>query len=438
MEENEEKKETEQLNDQEVKENQESEKKETKQVNKQEVNEQQESEKKEQHEKNEPEEEKKSSKPKGKKTTKIIIVIILIIAILAGTGFGVYYYFANEDNLKWGNVYLEVLKDDDKKLEDLDDRKIQLLDLDKDSMPELIVYGTKNEVKNIANIFKINNKKEVDTIQLELDNEFDIKLLYNTEKEDYDWYTVAENKTDSTDEQDKKTVYDLNLDTEKHEPEKLDVNFNLDIVEVEDNYSKKVDFEKDLSKKEIEEVFEEAKEEYVETEDMITDEVKGKVEELKVYKNVKRPDKSKGLVYSVRKYENNYGNKYEYPTINIDSEDVKKINEKIEENYGFSEEEKEWLNEMELTEISYFYNVKGSYLSLIAKKGGNQSVWASSYVINLEDCMQLTSEALLGKENLDKSEVISKVKEVALKDYNAQIEKEKNSMGNYAWRTTRI
>ena len=408
MEENEEKKETEKINKQEVKEDQKS-------------------------EKNEIKEEKKSSNSKGKKTTKIIIVIVLIIAILAGAGFGVYYYFTNQDKLKWGNLYLEVLEDDDKKLADLDDRKIQLLDLDKNSMPELIVYGVKDEVKHIANIFKINDKKQVDTIQVELDDEFDIKLLYDLEKDDYCWYTVTENKTDTTDEQNQKTVFDLNIDTEKYESEKLDVNFDLDIVEVEDNYSKKVDFRKDLSKKEIEEVFEEAKEEYVDTEDMVTDEVKEKVEKLKVYKNVKRPDKSKGLVYSVRKYEDNYGNKYEYPKINIESENVKKVNAEIEENYGFSEKEKESLVGMELTEISYFYNIKDSYLSLVVKKGGNQSVWGSSYVINLEDCTSLTSEALLGKVNLDKSEVISKIKEVALKDYDSQIEKEKSSMGDYGW-----
>ena len=438
MDENEEKKDVEQANKQE----------EIQKTNEQEEVKQQEEPKLEQEpeKNNQPEEnkvqgetKKEASKPKGKKKTKIIIAVVLIIAILAGVGFGVFYYLTNkedtekEDKLDWGDVYLEVLEDDDEKLSDLDERKIQLLDLDKDSIPELIVYGLKNGIKHIANIFKINDKNKVDTIQVELDDEFDIELLYNIEKDDYNWYAVAENKEESSDESNSKVVYDLNIDTEKYEPNKLDVNFDLDIVEVEDNYSKKVDFEKDLSKKEIKEAFEDAKENYVETEDMITEEVEKKVEELKVYKNVKRKDKAKGLVYTVRKYSSNYGNKYEYPAINIDSEDIEKINKEIEEEYGFSEEEKDWLIGMELTEISYSYNVKDKYLSVVVKKGGNQSVWASGYVINLEDSTRLTSDKLLEKENLDKSEVLNKVKEVALNDFNSQLEKEKSSMGDTAW-----
>lgn len=401
--------------------------------------EKQESEKQEQPAKSESKEEKTEktvSKSKGKKNTKVIIAIVLIIAILLAAGFGVYYYFENqedineEDNLEWGDVYLEILEDEDKKLEDLSQRKIQLLDLDKDSIPELIVYGIRNATKYIANIYKINDKKQVDTVQVELDNEFDIKLLYNAEKEDYGWYAVPEN---STDDQGQKTVYDLNIETKKYEPEKLEVNPDLDIVEVEDNYSKKVDFDQSLSKKEIKETLEEAKKEYVETEDMITDEVEAKVEELKVYKNVKRIDKSKGLVYTAYKFEDQYGDKYEYPAININSPDVEKINAEIKENYGFSKEDEEWLIGWELVEISYSYNIKDKYLSLLVKEGGNQSIWASGYVINLEDCKKLTSEQLLEKEGLDKTEVIKKVKEVALSDYNSQIEKEKKSMGNDGW-----
>ena len=468
MEEKKEKKETVKVNEQEILEKQESEKKESEkqktkkqesEISESEIQkqEEQESEKKESEkqkpekqeseksefeiqkpEKNESEKndlkvETKSSKSKGKKTTKIIIAIVLLIVIFAVAGFGAYFYFVNNNKLDWGKLYLKVLEDDDKKLEQLEDRKIQLLDLDKNNIPELIVYGIEDDLDHIADIFKINDKKQIDTIKVEFNDEFDFKLLYNTEKDDYFWYTVVENKANSTEDQNQKTVYDLNINAENNESEKLDVNFDLDIVEVEDNYSKKVDLKKDLSKKEIEDIFEEAKEEYVETENMITDEVKAEVEKLKVYKNVKRPDKSKGLVYSALKYENKYGNKYEYPIINIDSEDVKRINNEIKENYGFSEEEKESLLGMELTEISYSYNVKDNYLSLIVKKGGNQSVWGSSYVINLDDCTKLTPEALLEKLNLNKSEIISKVKEVALKDYNSQIEKEKNSMGNYAW-----
>ena len=383
----------------------------------------------------------KKEKKKGK--GKLIIIIMLIIAIIAGGGIGGYFYLNRDENKKesskdeveWGDVYIEILEDEDGKLEKMDDQKIQLLDLDKDEIPELIIYGIKNAKKHIANIYKINNKKKVDTIKVELDEDFDIKLLYNAKKEDYGWYAVSENKSsEKSNDQVTKVVYDLNIENEKYEPEKLDVNYDLDIVEVEKNYSPKVDFNPSASSKEKKEIFNKAKEDYVPVKEMITKEVEEKVEAIKVYKNVARIDKAKGLVYTALSHKDEWGS-YEYPVINIDSSDVSIINSDIKTNYGFTAEDasQNLMGFWELSEISYDYNVKDKYLSLIVKKGGNDSVWASAYMIDLENSKHLSPEEILKINGLDKSEVTSKAREVAIKDFENQINKEKNAMGDYGW-----
>lgn len=239
----------------------------------------------------EPTQEPKNEQPKkakkGKK--KIILVIAIIIVLLTGVGAGVWYYMSeNNDSetateqkkLEWGDVYLEVLNDNSK-LDDMDNQKIQLCDLDKDKIPELIIYGIKNAKEYIANIYKLNEKNEVDTIKVSLDNEFDLKLVYDANKDDYVWYAVEKTSDNSS------KYYDLNLDSKEYKPEEVGLTKNTDCIEVDENYSKKVDFNKNASKKDKEKVFEEAQKDYVETDDMITDEVKEKVEAVKILKNIK-------------------------------------------------------------------------------------------------------------------------------------------------------
>lgn len=287
----------------------------------------------------EPTQEPKNEQPKktkkGKK--KIILVIAIIIVLLAGVGAGVWYYMsANNDSetatekkkLEWGDVYLEVLNDNSK-LDDMDNQKIQLCDLDKDTIPELIIYGIKNAKEYIANIYKLNEKNEVDTIKVSLDNEFDLKLVYDANKDDYVWYAVEKTSDNSS------KYYDLNLDSKEYKPEEVGLTKNTDCIEVDENYSKKVDFNKNASKKDKEKVFEEAQKDYVETDDMITDEVKEKVKAVKILKNIKKLDNSKEIVYSAVS-KTISGNTYEYPCINIDSADVATINAEIKKRFGFS------------------------------------------------------------------------------------------------------
>ena len=227
---------------------------------------------------------KEKQQPKKKSSATTVIVVILIIVLLAGAGGGAWYWYSQKEkddekqektakSLEWGDVYVEVLKDKDKKLEDMDDQQIQLLDIDNDEIPELIIYGIKNTSKYIANIYKINGKDEVDTIKIELDQKFDLKFLYNFAEDTYKWYAV----TNSTKATTSPNVYDLNIETKTYKPEKLDVNYETEMMEIKEKYSPKVDFDKDASNKEIQTVFEEAEKGYVPSEDLITKQVKNEV-----------------------------------------------------------------------------------------------------------------------------------------------------------------
>lgn len=381
------------------------------------------------------EEKSKEAKKNGKKKSKkkIILVIAIIIVLLAGAGAGVWYYMSvnGEDNskeqskLEWGDVYLEVLNDKNK-LDDMDNQKIQLCDLDRDKIPELIIYGIKNAKEYIANIYKINDKNEVDTIKVSLDKDFELKLVYDANKDDYVWYAVEKQADNSS------KYYDLNLENKEYKSEEVKLTKNTDCVEVDENYSAKVDFDKDASKKDKEKVFEEAKKDYVDTDDMITDEVKEKVEAVKTLKNVKKLDNSKEIVYSVATKTIN-GNTYEYPCINIDSTDVAVMNAEIKKNYGFNDSmnSSNYYDQVgyETEEISYSYTINKSVLSVLVWRGGNETITADTYNIDLQTLNKMSSEDLIKQYNSSKDEIITKAAEAVRKDYETLVAKEKAALG---------
>ena len=123
---------------------------------------------------------------KGKKViliTAIIVISVLIISLItAGVFFAINFLGEQKDEkkeLEWGDAYLEILNDEDK-IEDMDNLQIQLVDLDLNNIPELIIYGIKNSKDYIATIYKINDEKKIDTVKVSLDKEFDLKYLYNS------------------------------------------------------------------------------------------------------------------------------------------------------------------------------------------------------------------------------------------------------------------
>lgn len=375
-------------------------------------------------------EEKIDEKPKKNKK-KIIIVIAIIIVLLAGAGAGALYYINSQEDtekeekvLEWGDVYLEILNDD-KKIENINNMKIGLIDLDQDKIPELIIQGINDAKEHIATVYKINNKNKVDTINVLMNEEFTLKLVYDLSKDKYVWYAVAKETTEAPE------VYDLNIETGKYEKEKLDINYKNDLVVVETEKVKWTDFGKELSKNERKEKFEETKKEYVKTEDLITDEVKEKVELAKAIRDIEKIDSSKEIVYTVRK-KTTTNNIFEYPCINIKSDDVNKINKEIEERYGFpSTDDSTFYNfHLEAEEISYSYSINKNILSLLVWEAGNESTWASTYNIDLKTSKQISSEDLLKEYKVKKDDVISNATKQTKEEYTKMITKEKTAFGD--------
>ena len=391
------------------------------------------------------------AKKKGKKIVLITIITLLIISIITGGVIFAINYFGEKidemqekQELEWGDAYIEILNDKDK-IEDMDNLQIQLADLDLNSIPELIIYGIKNSTDYIATIYKINDEKKIDTIKVSLDKEFDLKYLYNLNDDNYKWYAVekAESSTNSSnnsaDDSNTSKIYDIHIDDGKYEPELTDLKIGVDCIEIEENYSKKVDFSKTASKDDKKKIFEEAKEGYVAPAEMITETVKNIVENFKTVKNVKKIDQSKELVYTVNSFKNN-SISMKYPVINIDSSDVKQINKEIEERYGFklasgsSEEKYNSIMEqgfMETEVESYEYYVNGTVLSLVPFIGGNDSIWAKTYNVDLKNLNKISGEEILNINNLDKSDVIKRSKEEAQKTFEQEMENDKKKMGSY-------
>lgn len=395
---------------------------------------------------------------KEKNPAVIVVIIALVLLLIAGgVVAGIVITKNNEDEgtskkkkLSWGETYLEILEDNDGKLNEIEgDTKIQLVDIDKDNIPELIVYGLNSAKEHIANIYKINDKEEVDTIKLQLADEFDLRLLYTYNDDDYNWYAVtninvpvadATNTatTNNVAPEKEKAIYNLNIISKTYNPEKLALNFETDVIEVENGYSQKIAFNKGASKDEKKKSLDEATEKYVETEEMITEEVKSKVEAMKIFHDVKKLDNTKDIVYTGLSYKSQYVS-LEYPIINIDSEDVKAINAEIYKKYGFTQEEKnkgynsygEPIGGLETEEISYDFNVYKTYLSVVVRLGGNSSVWVDTYCIDLKTLKKMSTDEILAVGNLTKDSALSKAKELGQKAFNETIQKDKAAWGTH-------
>ncbi len=397
---------------------------------------------------------------KGKKViliTAIIVISVLIISLItAGVFFAINFLGEQKDEKKeieWGDAYLEILNDEDK-IEDMDNLQIQLVDLDLNNIPELIIYGIKNSKDYIATIYKINDEKKIDTVKVSLDKEFDLKYLYNSNNDNYKWYAVENtessskkssstnnsgNISNSAETSTANKIYDIHIDDKKYEPELTQLKIGVDCIEIEENYSKKVDFSKNASEDDIKKIFDEAKEGYVSSSDMITEKVKNKVENFKIVKNIKKVDQSKELVYTVNSFKNN-NISMKYPAINIDSNDVKQINKEIEEKFGFKlasgSSEQKYTSIMEQgfmeTEVeSYEYYVNGTILSLVPFSAGNDSLWAKTYNVDLKTQNKISGEDVLKINNLDKDEVVKRSKEEAQKALEQEMENDKKKMGSY-------
>lgn len=209
---------------------------------------------------------KKSSKPKkplGKRILHFIVGFIIYLVIVAVIS-AIYFLWeksnkVSEDStneskaeVTWGDTYIKILEDEDN-FKNLKDVEIALCDIGQDGTPELIVYGTKSDGKNSANIYNINKNGEVDTVKFELKDEFNTEFLYDSSDDEYKWYIVTENDD----------LYEINLDEDDYNVEKSDeVYDDYEVVET----SEKTPYE--VGTDDPTEIFDDAEKVYTSSEDL--------------------------------------------------------------------------------------------------------------------------------------------------------------------------
>lgn len=155
-----------------------------------------------------------------KKGTKIFLSIFIIALIVAVVVLAVILFGKSEDDekeastkkVKWGDVYLKILKDEDN-FEDLKDIELRICDFNNDDYPELVVSGVKKiNDKVLTKIFSINKEEEVDTVQFELEDNYDLEFLYHNEEETYGWYAIVDDDE----------LYEVQIEDKNYEIEQSD------------------------------------------------------------------------------------------------------------------------------------------------------------------------------------------------------------------------
>ena len=138
-------------------------------------------------------------------------------------------------------------------------------------------------------------------------------------------------------------------------------------------------------------------------------------------------DQTKDFVYSAIEKDN-----YKYPIINIESEEIKKINDSIKRNYGFTEAEykNKELSKNKIEEISYKYTINDNILSLVIWKAGDNSVTGTTYNIDIQKKSEIKPSEILKSKNLIESAVIAKAKKAAEKEFENTINAEKEAAGD--------
>lgn len=384
-----------------------------------------------------------------KTSTRIVLLIIFVIIVAVGVTAGVMFLNNRDSNtekenegkeLSWEEEFVAVLKDEENFAE-LKDLQISLTDLDQDETPELVVFCSNAINEFIANIYQIKDKK-VEKKEVTFDEKFNIEYVYNQDNEECNWYFVTENSND---------MYEIKLDDKENITADSKIENKGNLISI--GKTTKTEFNKTTEETKVKESLETAKNKYLSNAEIKkTEEAILKIEGAKILRNVKKIDNTKGLVYSAREYEtDNYANVidktfhnyYEYPAINIDSEDAKAINEEIKEKYGFTKEQEEELFFMELEVITYDYYINDKILSVVVMEGGNDSTWTSSYNIDIETGKRISNEDLIAramlssskKLNLDTNVIKEKLKEYGIAQIDKSATEMKKAIGQY-WDAT--
>ena len=135
-------------------------------------------------------------------------------------------------------------------------------------------------------------------------------------------------------------------------------------------------------------------------------------------KKVSKIDDTKELVYSVyNKMTSEYS--YNIPAINIDSDDVKTINNEIDSYYKSRAEEGS-----SATKIKYeSYTNENTLSLLISIEYPNDCIYYKAYNVDIYTGKRITNEELIKAKNVSEKELTTKIKELAKAKYASKYSK---------------
>ena len=252
-----------------------------------------------------------------KKTIIIELAIVLIIIILGVGGYFGYKYIeeSKTTGAEWGDTYVTYLEEakqtsGPEKLEKygiyegVENATIKFYQIEEESDPSMVIKYDLNGTKFFT-VWDINKEQNVPDMKIDVAKD-DIRLLYNIEKQKYEWYFYKDsdgNKlytevipTDETSGDGKvmHKVYDFKKeDLPKNEEVKEGEiptisKFEETFIEPTIKESKEIEINLNADSKEIKKAVTETVKEYKSQEQGITEEVKSQVEEKKTELNNKK------------------------------------------------------------------------------------------------------------------------------------------------------
>ncbi len=221
-----------------------------------------------------------STKKSKKGLIGIILVFIILIAIVS---IFIIKYLDQEEPIDevWGQkyyVYLKGIKNDNKKKEaglpeKLDDAKIGFHQITGQKNPIMVITYEQND-DTYSNVYYIEEEK----VNVLVYNEpTDIEFLYNIEEKEYNYYVHFDNDTVNEYTKLESQLNDSTNNNDTYTFDKQNDNFDNTFIDpdIEERY---IQYDDDLSNKELKDLIENGIEEYKETDQLITDKVKDNVE----------------------------------------------------------------------------------------------------------------------------------------------------------------
>jgi len=269
--------------------------------------------------------------PKKKKNRNLVIGLVILL-LIAGLGVGGFYlkqYLDQEKPMKeaWGEsyyVYLKEMKEENKEKEagipeDLKDAKLNFYEVSDLDDPIMVLDYQKDD-KTYSNIYYIEDEKVNALIYQE---PTEVELLYNVKEKTYDYYTHtnveekdsykkvseqvearSENEEESSKieevpeyvftKDDVETVTDD--DGNKTEVSKFDTTF----VKVEQDKKNSIEYEKDLTEKELKDLIDKGVQSYVPKNEIVDKNVEKEVEK-KVEEATEKQEQIKKIKEEIEK-----------------------------------------------------------------------------------------------------------------------------------------